>query len=90
MPSSMQTISSQPCVECLREMAMGQQNIDGSECRPDLHDFVLVLGKIKTKTKLFFALQWYFDLSKQKRFCFGFCFDKTKTKSCRSGVDTLV
>ena len=29
----------------------------------DLHDFVLVLAKQK---KLFFVLQWYFDLSKQK------------------------
>ena len=38
----------------------------------------------KPKQNFFFVLQWYFDQSKQKRFCF----DKTKTKSCRSAFNS--
>ena len=48
--------------------------------------FVLILGKTKTKL-FFFGFAMVFWPVKTKSF--GFCFDKAKTKSCRSVGETL-
>ena len=52
--------------------------------QPDLHDFVFCFDFGQNQSKTLF---WFCNgilTCQNKKFCFGFCFDKTKTKSCRS------